>query len=188
MTNSLGQAELLILEGELEQAGELLSSILIEEPDNIEAVLFQGIVYAETHQEDKAIKALNYFIRHDELNPEAWEALGCAWFRKGSTEKGKEFLEKAYNLNSDCPSILRNLGILEERSGNYNRAFSLLKQSYLMDSKDYRTIYALAYGYLNKKEKKRALEHFTNLLSMSLPDDIREEVYLMHLRLKLNWI
>ena len=186
--NSLGQAELLILEGNLEKADEILLSILTEEPDNMEAILFQGIVYTETGREEKAIRALTFYVENIDSNPEAWEALGCAWFRNGDSEKGKKYLMKAYSLQGNCPSILRNLGIIEEKEGSYLKALSLLKRSYLLDSRDYRTVYALAFGYLNHGDRRRALEHFDILLSMALPDDVKEEAVLMHLRIKLDWL
>ncbi|MBI9104893.1 MAG: tetratricopeptide repeat protein [Spirochaetales bacterium] len=188
MMNSIGQAELLILEGDLKKADELLLSIITEEPDNLEAILFQGIVYTETGREDQAIKALEYYNMKNDANSEAWEALGCAWFRKGFPEKGKECLLTAYSLRGNSPSILRNLGIIEEKAGNSAKALSLLKRSYLIDAKDYRTVYALAFGYLNRGEKLRAQEHFERLLTMTLPDDVKEESTIMLLRLKLDWL
>ena len=188
MTYTVGQAELLILEGELEEAGKILTSILSEEPDNLDAILYQGIVFTETGRESQAIKALNYYNRKIDSNAEAWEALGCAWFRKGFPDKGKENLLTAYALKGNSPSILRNLGIIEEKAGNYSKALSLLKRSYLLDPRDYRTVYALAFGYLNRGDKTKALEHFEILLSMPLPENVKEEATLMHLRIRLNWL
>jgi len=188
MNHTIAQAELLILEGELEQAGELLEEILQEEPDNLEAILFQGIVYAETRREDRAIKALEYYLSREEGSAEAWEALGCAWFRKGDNERGRLFLEKALGYDGESPSVLRNLGIIEEVLGNYEQSFRYLEKSNKADPLDYRTLYALGYSHLNRQEKERAAEYFSSLLTLSIPDEMRKEVLLLTLKMQLGWL
>lgn len=187
MNQALIQAEILIMEGELEEAGEIIREVLQEEPDNLDAILCQGIIFSETKESDKAIRALEYYISREKSKPEAWEALGCSWFRKGDYGKAREFLETALALDINSSTVLRNLGILEEVTGHYEKAFLHLERSFKENANDYRTVYALGYAYLNRRNYEQSKKFFTQLLSLNIPAPIREEAAFLLLKLDIQW-
>ena len=150
-SNAIDIAENLILTGYLREARKILSTILLEEPDNDRAICYMGIVLTETGENDKAIKTLDYYMTKNRSNSEAWEALGCAWFKKGDLVRAEEYLLRAESLAPESPSVLRNIGVLFGIQNKPDESHNYIMRSYELNPYDYRTLYALTYSHLNAK-------------------------------------
>ena len=186
--NAIDIAENLILTGYLREAKKILSTILLDEPDNDRAVCYMGIVLTETGENEKAIKTLDYYIRKHKDNAEAWEALGCAWFKKGDLMKAEEYLLRAEDLASESPSILRNIGVLYGIQNKPEKSHSYIMRSYDLNPYDYRTLYALAYSYLNAKQYNDAKSVIEEALYLDFPEDIRKELELIYVKIQVDWL
>jgi len=186
--NAIDIAENLILTGYLREAQKILSTILLDEPDNDRAVCYMGIVLTETGENDKAIKTLDYYIRKHKDNPEAWEALGCAWFKKGDLMRAEEYLRRAENLASESPSILRNIGVLCGIQNKAEESHVYIMRSYDLNPYDYRTLYALAYSHLNQKQYEDAKSVIEEALYLDFPKDIRKELEFIFVKIQIDWI
>ncbi len=186
--NAIDIAENLILTGYLREAKKILSTILLDEPDNDRAVCYMGIVLTETGENDKAIKTLDYYIRKHTDNPEAWEALGCAWFKKGDLAKAEEYLRRAEAITPESPSILRNMGVLFGIQNKIEESFDYINRSYDLNPYDYRTLYALTYAHLNSKRFEDAKSVIEEALYLDFPEDIRKELELIFAKIQINWI
>jgi Flp pilus assembly protein TadD len=186
--NAIDIAENLILTGYLREAKKILSTILLDEPDNDRAVCYMGIIYTETGENDKAIKTLDYYIRKEKDNPEAWEALGCAWFKKGDLIRAEEYLLRAERLSPESPSVLRNIGVLYGIQNKSDESHSYIMRSYDLNPYDYRTLYALTYSQLNQKQYNDAKSVIEEALYLDFPEDIRKELELIYAKIQINWI
>ncbi|MCG8452306.1 MAG: tetratricopeptide repeat protein [Spirochaetales bacterium] len=184
---TVDQAENLMREGAFSEAKKILSQILNDNPGDLRAVCDIGIAYTETGENEKAIKALEHYIRNDDSNPYAWEAIGCARFRIGELEEAKHCLERSLELSPDNPSSLRNLGIIEGMEGYHEKGLKLLQDALRLAPGDFRTLYALSYAYrdLNKREQRRKV--IDQLLDLELPDDINKDAQLTRIRMNLGW-
>jgi Flp pilus assembly protein TadD len=186
--NAIDIAENLILTGYLREAKKILSTILLDEPDNDRAVCYMGIVLTETGENDKAIKTLDYYIRKHKDNHEAWEALGCAWFKKGDLVKAEEYLLRAEQLAPESPSVLRNIGVLCGIQSKVKESHFYILKSYDLNPYDYRTLYALAYSHLNQKQYEDAKTVIEEALYLDFPEEIRKELELIYTKIQINWI
>jgi tetratricopeptide (TPR) repeat protein len=178
----------LIRSARYDDAIELLTEILAEEPQNLQALLNVGIAYTESGHNDQAIQALSYYIRFDETNDEAWEALGCAHLRKGEWTEAETYLERARKINPGNGSVLRNLSVLLSQTGRSRSSFMLLKKAYEINPNDYLTTYALAtaYRYLDKRDEAKTL--FERLRTFDrLPPMIEGEAEKHLLELTIGW-
>lgn len=181
------QAEHLMREGAFQEAKEILSEIISDDPDDLRAICDIGIAYTETGENTKAIRALEHYIRNDTANPYAWEALGCAKFRCGDLNAAREYLLRALELLPENPSALRNLGILNGMEGRQEAALELLRQSMNLAPGDYRTLYALNCAFRDSQLREERTQILERLGCLELSDDIRREVELARIRMSLGW-
>ena len=181
------QAEHLMREGAFQEAKELLSEIISDDPDDLRAICDIGIAYTETGENTKAIRALEHYIRNDSANPYAWEALGCAKFRCGDLKSARDYLLRALNLLPENPSALRNLGILNGMEGRQEAALELLRRSMTLAPSDYRTLYALNCAFRDSQLHEERAKVLERLVNLELSEEIRREVELARIRISLGW-
>jgi tetratricopeptide (TPR) repeat protein len=124
-------------------------------------------------ENDKAIKTLDYYLKLDKSNEAAYEAVGCAWFRKRDFQKSVYYLTIADKICPYNSSILRNLGIALDRAGDEKKAIEYLLQSEVYDPDDYKTLYGLAIIYQRCNKWVESEKYLQLLLLKSIPDDLR---------------
>jgi Flp pilus assembly protein TadD len=184
---TVDQAEHLMREGAFQRAKIILSEIISDDPEDLRAICDIGIAYTETGENKKAIRALEHYIRNDETNPYAWEALGCARFRTGDLNNARTNLVRSLVLMPENPSSLRNLGILDGMEGNHEEGLNLLQQSVRLSPQDYRTLYALNYAFRDSGKREERGKILDRLVELDLPEDIRRDVELTRIRLSIGW-
>ena len=183
----LEQAENLMQAGAFDQAEEILHSILFDEPDDLKAICDIGIVYTERGKNDEAVKALCHYLDRDQNNPAAWEALGCAYFRKTKFKKALTCFDKALEIKPRNPSVLRNKGVLLGVMGKRQKGYDLIQDSYYLKPDDFRTLYALSYIHKEFGFRVQARRAMEKLLTMTIPDDIRKDTVVNLIKFDLNW-
>ncbi|MEX2443533.1 MAG: tetratricopeptide repeat protein [Alkalispirochaeta sp.] len=184
----IAQSEELIRLGLFDDAIELLTEVLADDPDNLSALLNIGIAYTESGHNDSAIQALSYYVQHDEENDEAWEALGCAYLRRKEYATAEDHLQRARGLNSTNASVLRNLSVLFSETGRGRESYDTLTKAYELNPNDYLTTYALAtaYRYLERPQEARTLLERLQTFDY-LPTSIRHEAEKHLLELTVGW-
>jgi Flp pilus assembly protein TadD len=174
-------------EGAFQKAKILLSEILSDDPEDLRAICDIGIAYTETGENRQAIRALEHYIRNDQTNPYAWEALGCARFRMGDLAAARNNLARSLDLMPENPSTLRNLGILHGMEGRHEEGLELLQRSVRLSPGDYKTLYALNFAFRDTGKKEERAKILERLAELELPEDIRREVELTRIRVKIDW-
>jgi tetratricopeptide (TPR) repeat protein len=173
MEELIQKAERMILENRYDDALELLEKMLVDEPDHREALRLAGIAYMERGEEDKALKALEYYLRRWGRAPKVLEALGCAHFKLGNYGTSRNLLEEAEACDPDCASIERNIGVVYHKLGDVDNSFRCLQHSNELVPDDYRTMYALAMAYLEFHRSAEAKELLKEMLNLPIPEDFR---------------
>ncbi len=170
------QIDNLISIGTYDQAIAELNRILVNEPDNTDALWRIGVCFTEKNDPVRAMKALDYFFQFVQEHPQALEARGCAFFKLGEYEQARAYLEQAENLQPDSSSIKRNLGVVYSQIGMKKEGYEQFKASYALNPEDYRTEYALAMAHIHFDEFDDAQQILLQMLSQQIPDDFRELV------------
>jgi tetratricopeptide (TPR) repeat protein len=173
LTEQINTIDELLLDGDYKEAIENLQKILYEEPDNTEAIWRIGIAFTELNEQEKAIKALDYFFKFEKNHPEAIEAYGCSHFKLGNYGLAKKYLEKAAELNPESSSIARNLGVTYNQLGKFQKSYEIMTKSYELNPWDYRTIYALASAHIFYKRYSEAEKLLKEMLQMDIPGDFK---------------
>lgn len=161
-------------------AADILNSVLQEEPDHPDALWRIGLCWVELNEPEKAIKALLYSFSFDRKNSKAFEACGCAYFKQGNMETAKIYLEKAELMDPKSSSIERNLGVVYNQMGAFDKSYAAIQRSYKLNPLDYRTMYALASAHIYFGKYSKAEELVKQMLSMEIPDDFKilaEEIH-----------
>ena len=172
-THAIKQIDNLIAEEEYGRAVPLLNAILIEDPDYLEALWRLGLCWVELEKPDKAIKALTYYFSFVKDNPRALEAFGCACFKTGELKEAQNYLEKAKLLNPASSSVERNLGVVYNQLGSFEKSYKAMKRSFKLNPLDYRTMYALASAHFYFRNYPKAVELVETMLSMEIPDEFK---------------
>ncbi|MCF6334666.1 MAG: tetratricopeptide repeat protein [Spirochaetales bacterium] len=172
-TEQLDNIDKLLADSNYNEAVALLEDILMDEPDNTEALLRIGIAFTELNEADKALKTLDYFFTLEQDNSDALEAYGCSNFKLGNYGLAKIFLEKAEALAPSSSSIARNLGVTYNQLGEFKKSYRTMMKSYKLNPWDYRTIYALASAniFFNRYDKAEKL--LLEMLQMEIPEDFK---------------
>ncbi|MFW6250571.1 MAG: tetratricopeptide repeat protein, partial [Alkalispirochaetaceae bacterium] len=77
----LRESEQLIREGNFDAAIELLQELLAEEPENLHALRHLGVAFTESGRNREAISTIQFYLKMDTENAQAYEAIGCAHLR-----------------------------------------------------------------------------------------------------------
>ena len=175
--NGIQESEKLIQTGRFDEAIGLLTELLADDPGDLSALLNVGIAYTENGENDKAIRALEYYTVRDSTNAEAWEALGCAYLRKQEYGTAETYLTRARETDPENASVLRNLSVLYSRTERGEKSFELLQTAHTLDPRDYLTSFALGLAYRGRGENEHAQALFGELVKLrGLPETIRSEV------------
>jgi len=187
MDTRLEEAEKLMQSGLFDRAEILIKDILYEEPDNLEALCDLGISLSESGKGEAARKTLEYYLKHDGCNPDAWEALGCTYLKEHNLEEAEICLNKALELKSGQASILRNLAVLYSLIRKPSKSYELLVLSKEKNPLDFRTLYALSYAHMFYNKNEDAQNELKLLLSLDIPEVFRKSAEINLVRLQAGW-
>jgi arylsulfatase A-like enzyme/Flp pilus assembly protein TadD len=98
--------------GQTEEAIATLRSGLQKNPDNINLMSKLGITLAEANRPDEAIELLNICTKKERFNPENYNFLGVAYYKKGDFGSALQYYKKALELDHNYASVFNNLGSL----------------------------------------------------------------------------
>ncbi len=155
------------------KAVRILNRILEQEPDYYEALWRIGLCWVELGKAEKAVKAFTYYFTFAEDNPRALEACGCAYFKLGDLAGARKYLEEARALNPGSSSVERNLGVVYNQLGAFEKSYEAMKRSYSLNPLDYRTMYALASAHFYYGKYSEAEEIVEVMLNMEIPEDFK---------------
>ena len=172
-TEQINKVDKFLRDGYYTEAVAVLEEILTHEPDYTEALWRIGIAFTEMNEQEKAIKALDYFFEFDSNHSEALEAYGCSHFKLGNYGLARNYLERASELAPMSSSIARNLGVTYNQLGEFEKSYKIMEKSYNLNPWDYRTIYALASAHIFFRHYKEAEILLKEMLELDIPGDFK---------------
>ncbi len=91
---------------------DIIKKRLENHPTNSKMISTYGILFIEVGQYDAAVEILEKGLAHVNDDPELWNYLGLANWRKGNLRKALSAFQNAVSLNNKYPVVFKNIGSL----------------------------------------------------------------------------
>ena len=99
-------------QGQTEKVMEIMEEGLNNNPENFSIFSTYGIFLVMEKKWDKGIEVLEKALVLVAFDPEVWNFLGFAYWRKGKNQKALEYYRKALTLDDSNAMVFSNLGAL----------------------------------------------------------------------------
>lgn len=116
-------------QGKLREAVEVLRQGREHNPKSYKIITTFGIFLTEVGEFDAAIGILEEGLALVDYDPELWNYLGVAYWRKGDLEKAQKAYEQALKLDENYPIVINNLGSLYLSRAMKNKTSEDLKRA-----------------------------------------------------------
>jgi tetratricopeptide (TPR) repeat protein len=132
-----------------------------KEPENFDAQIKAGSMYAQIQRADKA---LEFFNAAAALKPTEYEKivlLGNSFFDIREFEKAEPFYLQALEKKPEDSDVRTDLGItfVERKSPDYDRAIKEFQTALALNPKQEATLYNLSVAYFKKGDPANALKY-----------------------------
>jgi tetratricopeptide (TPR) repeat protein len=120
-------------EQQYNQALQDLQEALRLDPNSVEALLYQGIVYVAMNRRPEALAA---WERARQLRPSDIDVafqLGALYFAEEHYDRAKPLLQQVHRVEPSRPNLGYYLGFIEYRQKNYRRAIDYLRTNVASD-------------------------------------------------------
>jgi len=99
-------------QNKLREAVEILRKGFENNPSSYQIIISFGLFLTEVRQYDAAVEILEKGLALIDYDPELWNYLGVAYWRKGNFEKALDAYERALSLDYNYAIVFNNLGSL----------------------------------------------------------------------------
>ena len=165
-------------QGQVEKAREIMDEGYKNNPENYAIVSSYGILLVKEREWDKGIDVLQKGLELIDFDPEAWNYLGIAYWRKGEDQKALEHYEKALSLDDTNALVFSNLGALylsifmRSREGEAHfQSMEYFKKAIELDPGLALAYRGLGVGYKVIGKTKEAIIIWKRALELSPNDD-----------------
>lgn len=166
---SLGQ--LYLQSNQAKLATEILTKYLERNPDSQTAIMSIASAYQQLNQPEKAI---SYLLKYSELNPNniyVIQQIADAYLKAGNLPNALEFQKRAFEADSDNPTLARKYIDLLGRTQKHEEAVALLEARVANEPDKLEWIVLLAKSY-QKWGKQEQAESMIKSKIASNPKDI----------------
>lgn len=130
---------------------------LEKEPSNFYAIFGLADCYRGLHQQENSLEYWNRILEQDPRNKVILTRAGDAYRNMENFEKAQEYYERALNIEFDTYAVM-GLALISKAQGQYDEAINSLRQLMQQDQKNYRIYLEIADCYVNKGDKRQAVE------------------------------
>ncbi|NJN81095.1 MAG: tetratricopeptide repeat protein [Caldilineaceae bacterium] len=158
---------------DFESAIRQYSAVLAQGSGNPAALNGRALCYIERDKEEyylKAVQDCTQALMIDRAYVDAINTRSIAYLHLGETERCKEDILRALEMNPRLPSAYYVLGILHTSAGQYADALDALEKASLTGDDDLRVKVAQGTAYLRQGAYKEAVATFSDLIFVN-PDD-----------------
>jgi len=136
-----------------------------KEPENFDAQIKAGSMYAQNQRADKAVEFYNAAAALKPTEFEKIVELGNAFFDIREFERAQTFYEQALEKKTDDINLRTDLGItfVERKTPDYDRAVKIFESSIKQNPKHEPTIYYLAVANFKKGDTAAAQKYLSQL-------------------------
>ena len=185
MQNDLDLALEKIKNKDFPEARKLYEKILNQEPENFDANLNLGSIYAQTKNLSKASELLSKAIKINPKIPDVHNNLAMIEITLKNYDKAIEHAQNAIKLNPNFFLAFNNLGIAQKEKGNYEEAKSSFQKSISINSKGFLAYYNLGIVNYELNDAVNSEESYIKSIENN-PKYISTYINLLNLYEKLN--
>lgn len=151
-----------------EVAMQYAEKILTINPKSVIGLTAKARVYEAQGLEDKFKDILSKVIQKIEGNNDylSLHVIGVAFRDLNQTDKAKEFLQLALEVNPDSAISLNVLSRIYEKEENYGQELTLLRRLETIWEEDHDILNRLGNGYLDLKKYDEAIKYYEKSLSI----------------------
>jgi protein O-GlcNAc transferase len=153
--------------GNLSQAQLLYHQILQQQPNNVEALHWLGII---AHQLGNLKEAIAYYQQTLALKPDQTEIyynLGNAFQQQGNLAAAIEYYQQAIALKPDYADAHYNLGYALQQQGNLAAAIEQYQQALALNPNDAEAHGNLAYALQQQGQIEAAITHYQQAIALN---------------------
>jgi tetratricopeptide (TPR) repeat protein len=125
-----------IRRGEFEVGRDIIDKVLVDSPDNANALLYRGALRFTEQQFDGTISDLRLVLRKEPENNKALLLLAQSYIQLGDDGLAKDTYRRLLEVNPRSGDGLRRLAALEANSKNYDEAVLLFRKALAIQSDD----------------------------------------------------
>lgn len=126
----LARVDVMMQSKEHEKGYQLLSEVLLSQPDDHDFLYSRAIVAEKLNKLDVVEQDLNTIIKQDPNHIDALNALGFILAnRTDRYDEALAYINKALSLSPNNPSILDSLGWIQFKMGNHKEAVKTLRKA-----------------------------------------------------------
>lgn len=160
ITNLRALGQNCINKKEYKTGAETYQTLLRYVPGDIPATTLLADCFANTGRADSAVILLNGVLEKEPKNEQALNKLGQVFGQfKGNLDLALIYLEKAYAIKQNDPSILENLGVAYGIKGQFQKAIFFFEKAILIKKDNPQLHGNLANTYMQIGQKDRAAKH-----------------------------
>jgi arylsulfatase A-like enzyme/Flp pilus assembly protein TadD len=164
--------------GQKEMAMEIMEEGYKNNPANYAIVSSYGVLLVRERKWDKGIEVLQKALGLIDFDPEAWNYLGVAYWRKGEDQKALEHYRKALSLDDTNALVFSNLGALylsifmrSKKGESHFQSMEHFKKAIELDPDLALAYRGLGVGYKVTGKTKEAITIWEKALELSPNDD-----------------
>lgn len=165
---------LLIKDGKLELAKDMLADHLQSDPQNKDALFNLGMCYCQLDNPEKAVQALSECVKHHPDYSNAYVALGYAHSMLLQNGPARENFLKALQIDPANAYALQNLGNLYGKEEDFKKAIECLEKAFAANPEDQQTAYSIGYAYFKTGRPDMAEKYLIAAVDLDRSTQIAE--------------
>ena len=158
--------------GQIDEAAQMLETLLKNKPKCYEASILLGEIYCSQEKFKEAVRVYSEAIIYRPNDFELYYNLGIAYTRLSDFQMAKEMYERAAELNHKLYVAHYNLGLISFIQKDYDMAEKYFSES-MCEELEAKSYYQLAKVYVMRGENDKAI-HFLNK-SIELDETLLEK-------------
>jgi tetratricopeptide (TPR) repeat protein len=153
--------------GNLQQAENLYKEILENQPDNIDALYFLGVILQHKKDYDSAISSYRKTLHLNPHNPDVYYNLGLIFQDKAEADEAIKCYRQAIKLKPNFADVYYNLGLIFQDNAEADNAIANYKIFLQFNSKDADAYLNLGHAYQMKGQLDEAITYFQKAIQFN---------------------
>lgn len=156
--------------GNYVQVEAICREVIQDDPSNVEAHTFLGLVLYDQGKLDEAIENYRTAIKLDPKSAAAYSNLGNALQNQGKLDEAVENYQKAIELDPNNSTIYYNLGLALHDQKKLDEAIESYQQAIQLAPNDAKTYYNLGLALYDQEKLDEAIENYQKAIELDLKD------------------
>ncbi len=137
------------------KAEKMLNELLVDQPDNMQAIFNLGIVLRKLGRFSESLKCSKRFLKQNKNHINCLNVIGGTYAEMGNVKKAIQYFKDVLKISPDNSLALKNLGTALMSDGKFEEGAGYLKKSLKNDPTNGEVYLTLARSNVYKKESAK---------------------------------